>query len=65
MRNDNENMMYSAMIMVRPFSWLHLGVSYAYDELGTDEETTILGDPELERFLTQENGRINWEEYYA
>ncbi|MFH0812905.1 MAG: porin, partial [Pseudomonadota bacterium] len=65
MRNDNENMMYTAMVRVSPFTWLHLGASYAYDELGTDEETTILGSPELALFMVEENGQINWEEFYA
>lgn len=65
MRNDNENMMYSAMVMVRPFRWLDLGASYAYDEVGTDEETTVLGDPELATFMVEEDGGINWREYYA
>jgi hypothetical protein len=65
MRNDNENMMYSAMVMINPFKGFRLGASYAYDEKGTDEETTILGDPELETFFVEEDGRVNWEEYYA
>ncbi|MDY6863429.1 MAG: porin [Thermodesulfobacteriota bacterium] len=65
MRNDNENMMYTAMIMLRPLHGFRLGASYAYDEIGTEYETTVLGDPELAKFLVSEGGRIKWEEYYA
>jgi len=43
MRNDNDNFMYTAMLLVRPSKYLILGASYAYDKTGYDNETTVLG----------------------
>ena len=65
MKNDNENMMYTLMVMLRPIHWFRFGASYAYDETGTEYETTILGDPELANFVVKDDGKIKWEEYYA
>jgi phosphate-selective porin len=44
MRNDNENFMATAMVVVRPSRHINFGVSYAYDHVGYDYETTVLGD---------------------
>ncbi len=42
-RNDNENFMGTAMLVVRPSPYINFGASYAYDHLGYDSETTVLG----------------------
>ncbi len=65
MRNDNENFMYTAMVLVRPLKGLALGTSYAYDKLGTDEEMTVLTDPEIAKFYVDDGQAIDWQEYYA
>ncbi|MBW2646573.1 MAG: hypothetical protein JRE23_10410 [Deltaproteobacteria bacterium] len=44
MRNDNENFMVTGMVVVRPSKHINFGVSYAYDHVGYDYETTVLGD---------------------
>ena len=43
MRNDNENFMVSGMLLWRPLPYFSLGTSYAYDQVGYDYETTVLG----------------------
>ncbi|PXF56507.1 MAG: hypothetical protein C4B58_13265 [Deltaproteobacteria bacterium] len=43
MRNDNENFMISGMLLWRPSPHFILGTSYAYDQMGYDYETTLLG----------------------
>lgn len=43
MRNDNENFMVTAMLVVRPSQYVNFGASYAYDHVGYDYETTVLG----------------------
>ena len=47
MRNDNENFMTTAMLVWRPWPFINFGVSYAYDQVGYDDETTVLGNAEL------------------
>jgi hypothetical protein len=47
MRNDNENLMVTGMLVYRPSPYINFGVSYAYDEVGYDYETTVLGLAEL------------------
>jgi len=47
MRNDNENFMATAMVVWRPWRFVNFGVSYAYDQVGYDDETTVLGNAEL------------------
>jgi hypothetical protein len=47
MRNDNENFMTTAMLVWRPWSLINFGISYAYDQVGYDDETTVLGNAEL------------------
>jgi hypothetical protein len=46
MRNDNENFMVSGMFLWRPSPHFNLGTSYAYDQVGYDCETTVLGKAE-------------------
>ncbi|MFH1077073.1 MAG: porin [Pseudomonadota bacterium] len=43
MRNDNENMMLTGMLVYRPLQYINFGASYAYDQVGYDSETTSLG----------------------
>ncbi len=43
MRNDNDNFMATAMLVWRPWPYVNFGVSYAYDHVGYDYETTVLG----------------------
>ena len=47
MRNDNENFMVTGMLVYRLWPWINVGVSYAYDQIGYDYETTVLGLAEL------------------
>lgn len=47
MRNDNENFMTTAMLVWRPWRFVNFGISYAYDQVGYDDETTVLGNAEL------------------
>jgi hypothetical protein len=47
MRNDNENFMATAMLVWRPWRFINFGISYAYDQVGYDDETTVLGNAEL------------------
>jgi phosphate-selective porin len=47
MRNDNEEFMPMAMLVARPSPYVNFGVSYAYDKVGYDYETTVLGKAEL------------------
>ncbi|OPL17224.1 MAG: hypothetical protein AVO38_05330 [delta proteobacterium ML8_D] len=47
MRNDNENFMVSGMFLWRPSPHFNLGASYAYDQVGYDYETTVLGSAEI------------------
>jgi len=47
MRNDNENLMVTGMLLWRPRPYIDFGVSYAYDQIGYDSETTVLGLAEL------------------
>ena len=47
MRNDNENFMATGMVVWRPWPFINFGVSYAYDQVGYDDETTVLGNAEL------------------
>jgi len=47
MRNDNENLMVTGMFVYRPWPYINFGVSYAYDQIGYDYETTVLGLAEL------------------
>ena len=47
MRNNNENLMVTGMLVYRPSPYINFGVSYAYDEVGYDYETTVLGLAEL------------------
>ena len=44
MRNDNENFMGTAMLVVRPSPYINFGAGYAYDHIGFDSETTVLGN---------------------
>ena len=44
MQNDNDNLMATAMVVYRPLKYINFGVSYAYDQIGYDYETTVLGD---------------------
>jgi len=46
MRNDNENFMVTGMFLWRPSPHFTLGTSYAYDQVGYDYETTVLGKAE-------------------
>ena len=57
MRNDNENFMATAMFVVRPSKYINFGVSYAYDHVGYDSETTVLGKAE--------EVEINKKKYYV
>jgi len=47
LRNDNEDFMMTAMLLVRPSPYVNLGVSYAHDKVGCDYETTVFGKAEL------------------
>ncbi|MDY6989176.1 MAG: porin [Thermodesulfobacteriota bacterium] len=47
MRNDNENLMVTGMLLWRPLPYINFGVSYAYDQVGYDYETTVLGNAEV------------------
>ncbi len=47
MRNDNEDLMVTGMLVYRPSPYINFGVSYAYDRIGYDYETTVLGLAEL------------------
>ncbi|MCK4390513.1 MAG: hypothetical protein KAV83_09790 [Desulfobacterales bacterium] len=51
MRNDNENFMATAMFIWRPSPYIDFGVSYAYDQVGYDYETTVLGKAEKHTVL--------------
>jgi phosphate-selective porin len=42
-RNDNENLMATSMLVMRPNQHFNFGFSYAYDHVGYDSETTVLG----------------------
>ncbi len=48
LRNDNDNFMATAMIVVRPSPHVNFGLSYAYDHTGYDYETTVLGDAKVD-----------------
>jgi len=47
MRNDNEEFMPMGMLVVRPSPHINFGASYAYDKVGYDYETTVLGKAQL------------------
>lgn len=47
MRNDNDEYMPMGMLVVRPSPYINFGASYAYDKVGYDYETTVLGKAEL------------------
>lgn len=47
MRNDNENLMVTGMLFYRLSPYINFGVSYAYDRIGFDYETSVLGLAEL------------------
>lgn|GEM_PF-1370299 len=47
MRNDNENFMATAMLLWRPSPYFNFGASYAYDHVGYDSETTVLGSAKM------------------
>jgi phosphate-selective porin len=46
MRNENEDFMPMAMLVYRPCPYINFGVSYAYDDVSYDYETTVLGKPQ-------------------
>jgi phosphate-selective porin len=47
LRNDNNDFMVTAMLLVRPAPYINFGVSYAYDKNGYDYEDRVFGLPEL------------------
>ncbi|NVM23916.1 MAG: porin [Desulfobacterales bacterium] len=48
MRNDNEQFMPMAMLVVRPWKHINFGASYAHDDLSYDYETTVLGKAKVD-----------------
>jgi len=47
LRNDNNDFMVTAMLLVRPAPYINFGVSYAYNKAGYDDDNTVFGLPEL------------------
>ncbi|MBW2172974.1 MAG: hypothetical protein JRF69_13610 [Deltaproteobacteria bacterium] len=43
LRNDNEDFMVTAMLLVRPAPYINFGVSYAYNKQGYDYDNTVFG----------------------
>jgi hypothetical protein len=47
LRNDNDEFMVTAMLLVRPAPYINFGVSYAYNKDGYDYDNSAFGLPEL------------------
>jgi phosphate-selective porin len=47
LRNDNNDFMVTAMLLVRPAPYINFGASYAYNNKGYDNDNTVFGLPEL------------------
>ena len=43
MRNDNENLMATAMLILRPAKYINFGVSYGYNHIAYDSTTSVIG----------------------
>jgi hypothetical protein len=47
LKNDNNDFMATAMLLVRPAPYINFGVSYAYNRKGYDYDDTVFGTPGL------------------